>query len=145
MTGDEPQDSIPEPPVIPPAEPPPEPYPFWSYVDLLLIAAMTVPCMALGILLVHGVLWLFHYRPVLVVAELLPAQILGYAFVFAAVAMMFRMQYGKPFWRSLAWLPLPLPSFWVVTAGVWTAGVLWRAFRGDGLVAAWVAFAAIPH
>ncbi|SPE39211.1 Abortive infection protein [Candidatus Sulfopaludibacter sp. SbA3] len=121
MTGDEPQDSIPEPPVIPPAEPPPEPYPFWSYVDLLLIAAMTVPCMALGILLVHGVLWLFHYRPVLVVAELLPAQILGYAFVFAAVAMMFRMQYGKPFWRSLAWLPLPLPSFWVVTAGVATA------------------------
>ncbi len=70
--------------------------------DLLLFAAMTLPCMALGILLVRGVVWLFHRHPALVVVELLPAQILGYLMVFGAIAVMFRAQYGKPFWRSLA-------------------------------------------
>ena len=99
----------------------PEPYPFWTYVDLLLIAAMTLPCMALGILLVRGVVWLFHRHPALVVMELLPAQILGYLMVFGAIAVMFRAQYGKPFWRSLAWVPSDVPLAGIAFAGIATA------------------------
>lgn len=111
-----------------PAEAPPvallpqcEPYPFWTYMDLLLIAGMTVPCMVLGILLIKGVFWLLHTHPALPVAELLPAQLLGYAFLFTAITVMFRAQYGKPFWRSLGWLPSRLALSWIVIAGIATA------------------------
>jgi hypothetical protein len=121
MTGEAPQDFTPSPPAEEPPAPASERYPFWTYVDLLLIAAMTLPCMALGILLVRGALWLFRVRPSLPVAELLPAQMLGYLFVFLAIAVMFRVQYGKPFWPSLAWRPVPLPFSWLVICGVVTA------------------------
>ncbi len=126
MMDEGPQEIWPQLPVEPPRPPPPpppapEPYPFWGYVDLLLIAAMTLPCMALGILLVRGVVWLFHRHPALVVVELLPAQILGYLMVFGAIAVMFRAQYGKPFWRSLAWEPSDVPLAGIAFAGIATA------------------------
>jgi len=126
MTDGEPQDLGPLPPVeepvwVPLPPPPPEPYPFWTYIDLLLIAFMTVPCMASGILLVRGVVWLLHQHPKLVVFELLPAQVLGYLMVFTAIGIMFRAQYGKPFWRSLAWVPSRVPFAGIAIAGVGTA------------------------
>jgi len=125
MTDEAPQDYIPLPPVeepaMAPAPPAPERYPFWTYVDLLLIAGLTLPCMALGILLVRGLFWLLRLHPSLAVAELLPAQLLGYAFVFAAIAVMFRLQYGKPFWRSLGWATFRPPLTWIVTCGIGTA------------------------
>ncbi len=125
MMDEAPRDVTPALPAeAPPTEPPPslpEPYPFWTYLDLLLIAGMTVPCMALGILLVQGVFWLLHAHAALIVTELLPAQILGYAFVFAAITVMFRTQYGKPFWRSLAWAPSRLSFSWIAISGVVTA------------------------
>jgi len=125
MMDEGPQEVWPQPPAdeppAPPPPPPPETYPFWTYVDLVLIAAMTLPCMALGILLVRGVVWLFHRHPALVVMELLPAQILGYLMIFGAIAVMFRAQYGKPFWRSLAWVPAGVPVIAIALAGVGTA------------------------
>lgn len=133
MTGEEPRDPSPDinvesaaplefsPP--PPTPPPPEPerYPFWTYADLLLIAGIALPCMALGVLLVKGVFWLLRLHPVLQVAELLPAQILGYVFVFVSIAVMFRLQYGKPFWHSIGWAPPGLSPSWIVVCGVATA------------------------
>lgn len=110
----------PEPAVLP-APPPPERYPFWGYADLALLGGMTFPCMALGILLVRGVFWLFRLHPSLVVTELLPAQVLGYIFVFLALMIMFRTQYGKPFWRSLGWVAFRPPVTWIVTCGIGTA------------------------
>jgi uncharacterized protein len=106
------------PPDVPPV---PERYPFWTYTDLLLIAGMTVPCMALGILLVKGVFWLFHLHSTLPVAELLPAQILGYIFVFVAVTVTFRVQYDKGFWESLRWRKSRLPVASIALCGVTTA------------------------
>lgn len=107
--------------MLPPAPPEPPRYPFWSYVDLLLIAGMTLPCMALGLLFVKGVLWVLRLHPSLAVAELLPAQILGYALVFTAITVMFRAQYGMPFWRSLGWFSTGLSPSWIILAGVATA------------------------
>jgi uncharacterized protein len=104
-----------------PPPPEPEPYPFWTWADLALIAGMTLPCMAAGVLLVKGILWLFRLHPTLQVAELLPAQILGYIFVFVALGLMFRLQYGKPFWNSLAWVPSRLSPSWIAISGVATA------------------------
>jgi membrane protease YdiL (CAAX protease family) len=119
----------PPPDLLLPAPPAPEPYPFWTYVDLLLIAFMTLPCMALGILLVRGVVSLFHLRHTLPVAELLPAEVLGYIMVFTAVAIMFRTQYGKPFWRSLAWVSSGVPFAGICIAGVVTAVAVGIAAR----------------
>lgn len=133
MTDEEPQNPQPDPPVdVPtvegapvedpqPIPTPPERYPFWTYTDLLLIGGMTVPCMALGILLIKALFWVLRLHPSLVVAELLPAQILGYLFVFLAVTVMFRAQYERPFWRSLAWVSSRLPFSWIVICGVGTA------------------------
>ncbi len=129
MTEGTPQEQA---PLVPPEElavpapPPPEPpiaerYPFWTYVDLLLIVFLTLPCMALGILLVRGALWVFHAHPALLVMELLPAQVLGYLMVFGAIAIMFRTQYGKPFWHSLGWIPSRVPLGAIGLAGVGTA------------------------
>jgi membrane protease YdiL (CAAX protease family) len=130
MTDEEPQNIAPDAPAaeqiwdpgfLPPPPAPAEPSPFWTYVDLLLIAFMTVPCMALGILVVRGVVWLLHQHPKLVVVELLPAQILGYVMIFTAIAVMFQAQYGQPFWRSLGWVPSGVPFAGIAISGVATA------------------------
>jgi len=131
MTGESPQEDGPvegapapedlTPPEAPPAPTEPERYPFWTYTDLLLITGMTLPCMAAGILLVRAALWLLHLHPSLVVAELLPAQLLGYLFVFVAVTVMFRVQYERPFWQSLAWRSSRIPFLSIVICGVATA------------------------
>ncbi len=126
MMDERPQD--PAPPIPPeeiiPLPPEPERFPFWTYVDLLLIVFLTLPCMALGILLVRGLLWLLHAHPSLQVAELLPAQVLGYVMVFTAIAVMFRSQYGRPFWRSMGWVRSGLPLAGIALAGVATAIVV---------------------
>lgn len=122
MTDEGSQDLTPPLPLEEPsAPPPPEPYPFWTYVDVLLITFMILPCMALGVLLVKGGLWLLHAHITLAVAELLPAQVLGYLIVFSAIAVMFRAQYGKPFWHSLGWVPSHLPFAGIAISGVATA------------------------
>jgi membrane protease YdiL (CAAX protease family) len=112
-----------EPETVPaaPAATAPERYPFWGYSDLLLFAGMTIPSMLIGFGMVRAVMWAFHIHPAVRVAELLPEQFLGYAILFSTLMLMFRAQYKRPFWRSLGWVPSPLPLFWVVLAGMTTA------------------------
>ena len=119
-----PQPVVAEESLAPPEPPPPpvtEPYPFWTYMDLVLMVGMTVPCMAAGILLVRGVFWLLRLHPSLVVAELLPAQVLGYVFIFVAMTVMFRIQYERKFWESLAWRPSGVSPGWLAISGIATA------------------------
>ncbi len=113
-----------EPIVIPPPEyrpecapPEPEQYPFWGYSDLLLFAGLAVPCMLLGWGLVKAVFAVVGYRTPLSVFELLPEQLLGYAVLFGALALMFRVQYDRPFWKSLGWCRTRLPFLWMVIFG----------------------------
>src|SRR5690349_16650600 len=107
-----------EPVPLPPSEPEPERYPFWGYSDLLLFAGLSVPAMLIGWALVRGVFALFHLHPALHVVELLPQQLLGYVLLFGALAMILRLEYDKPFWRSLAWTPFRIPFLWVVNCGL---------------------------
>ncbi|MBZ5728766.1 MAG: CPBP family intramembrane metalloprotease [Acidobacteriia bacterium] len=111
----------PEPPPEPPPAPPPERYPFWGYSDLFLFAGLAIPSMLLGLGLVKLVMLLFHLHAPVRAVELLPEQFAGYAILFTALLVMFRMQYGRPFWRSLAWTGMRFPLFWIVVAGVVTA------------------------
>ncbi len=110
------------PPAIPPTlEPPPERYPFWGYSDFLLFAGLAIPSLLVGVLTVRTILTLLRIRTTLRAAELVPEQFLGYLLLFGALALIFRVQYGKPFWKSLGWVPFRIPFSLVVAAGVATA------------------------
>lgn len=109
----------------PAPEPPPEPapprYPFWDYSDVLLFAGLAIPSMLAAELIVKAILLLGHWHPAVKVVELLPAQFLGYLFLFGGLVAIFRLKYDRPFWRSLAWLPLRFPFSLVMVCGMLTA------------------------
>lgn len=110
-----------EPAPAPPPAPPPERYPFWGYSDVFLFAGLAIPAMLLGAVLVKAFFFAFGLHPRVPVAELLPQQFLGYAFLFGALTLIFRVQYDRPLWSSLAWRPMRLPFSWVVISGLGTA------------------------
>jgi membrane protease YdiL (CAAX protease family) len=98
--------------------PPPQPDPFWSYGDLIIFAGLTIPCMLLGFGLVKAVFWILHLHPAVKTWELLGAQFAFYGLLFGTLVALFRLQYDRPFWRSLAWVSVPLPWYSIVTSGV---------------------------
>jgi hypothetical protein len=109
-----------QPPEAPPPEPPPsepERYPFWGYLDLLFFAGLVIPSMLIGWAVVKGGMLLFHIHA-LRVSVLLCEQFLGYGVLFGGLWLMFRIEYERPFWRSLGWIGAPLPFLWNVICGL---------------------------
>ena len=98
--------------------PPPERDPFWSYGDLLIFAGLTLPCLLLGLGAVKTVFWVFQLHPAVRTWELLAAQFVFYALLSGVLVALFRVQYDRPFWRSLGWVTPRLPLVSVVTGGV---------------------------
>jgi CAAX protease family protein len=116
------------PPDTPPEEPPPPPpeerSPFWGYADVLLFAGLAIPCMLAGFALVKAfffALQVIHMRPVSSLAELLVGQSAGYVFLFGALALIFRVHYDRPLWRSLGWTGRGRPFTGLVLLGFATA------------------------
>ena len=105
----------------PPAPVEPERYPFWGYPDLLFFAGLAIPSMLIGWAVVKAGMFLFHIHSALPVAELLFEQFLGYGILFGGLLLMFRMQYERPFWRSLGWTHASLPFLWNVICGLGAA------------------------
>ena len=97
---------------------PPERDPFWNYGDLLIFAGLTLPCLLLGLGVVKAVFWIFQLHPAVRTWELLAAQFVFYALLSGVLVALFRMQYDRPFWRSLGWVTPRLPLFSIVTSGV---------------------------
>jgi len=120
-------DTTPPPPSAPEsgetASPPAPPgrEPFWDYSDVFLFVGLAIPSMFLGWALVQGFLRLFRIHPAVHAAELVSEQVLGYLVLFLALQLLFRVEYGRPFWRSLGWVPLHAPFMWLVIAGFATA------------------------
>ena len=107
--------------------PPPEPSPrdpFWGYLDLLIFIGLAIPCMLMGLAVVKVFLWMFHLHPAVKTWELVPAQFAGYALLFVVLALLFRTQYDRPFWKSLGWTTPRLPVVWMVVAGMMAAIVV---------------------
>jgi membrane protease YdiL (CAAX protease family) len=79
--------------------------PSWSYRDLGLLVGMVLPSLLAGKLLVHlagqvapGIL---HGKG----PQALMKQFSGYGFLFGALYLLLKSQYGRPFWASMAWVP----------------------------------------
>jgi membrane protease YdiL (CAAX protease family) len=107
----------------------PERYPFWDYSDLLLFAGLVIPCMLAGWALVKAAFAIFHVHTTLRAVELLPEQLLGYGLLFGGFGLALRLQYDRPFWKSLGWTPVRLPPLWIVICGAATS--LAVAFLGS--------------
>jgi CAAX protease family protein len=76
---------------------------FWGYQDLAIFLGLALPCLVGGALIVKGALLALYITSPVKAVELLPGQFLGYALLFAALAMLLRLEYERPFWRSLGW------------------------------------------
>ncbi len=123
-----PGDQAPPPPGEPAAAPVSEPewsepelVPFWGYGDLFLFVGLAVPALLLGIGVVQGTLWLFNIHFAARAAEPLAAQFVGYIFIFGILMLILRLQYKRPFWRSLGWIGFNTPVLWVILSGLASA------------------------
>ena len=114
----EPVPQEPVPPQMPAAEPPrAESYPFWTYMDVLIFAALAMPSLVAGLLVMHGIVAVLPWKPPGRIPDIL-GQFVGYGILFGLLYVMFRVQYGRPFWESLRWVDIRLPSLAVALAGV---------------------------
>jgi membrane protease YdiL (CAAX protease family) len=118
--------AAPEPPPDEPESPPPPPprEPFWGYSDLAVFLGLLIVSFFAGLGLVALVYAVFPIHPQAKVAQALLAQCLIYVLAFAALAVMLRVQYDRPFWRSLGWTSFQLPALVVAGCGVVTAVVV---------------------
>lgn len=76
---------------------------FWSYQDLAIFLGLALPCLLGGGLIVKVALLALYVSSRNKALELLPGQFLGYALLYMALALLFRFEYERPFWRSLGW------------------------------------------
>jgi membrane protease YdiL (CAAX protease family) len=95
----------------------PERDPFWGYGDVVILAGLAIPAMLLGLGLVKAAFWGLGLHPAVETWELLLAQTAGYLLLFAALFAILHLQYGRPFWASLAWTRPRIGLGWIVLAG----------------------------
>jgi uncharacterized protein len=124
--------ALPDPGPVPEGELPtqaaPERVPFWGYSDLFLLAGLSLPCMFAGLGLVRFVMWLLHLHAAAPANEQVPETLMGYLFLFGVLWLILRVQYDRPFWKSLGWVTPRLPFLWNVIAGL--AAALIAGFIG---------------
>lgn len=76
---------------------------FWSYQDLAIFLGLAAPCFFAGALIVKGALLALYVGAPQKALELFTGQFLGYALLFSLLALILRVEYERPFWRSLGW------------------------------------------
>jgi hypothetical protein len=82
--------------------------PFWTFGDLALFIGCCAPALLISVLLVRAATSPFHPSTPI---QLLLTQALWYFLAFGALALLFRIRYLEPFWRSLDWRSLSMASF----------------------------------
>jgi membrane protease YdiL (CAAX protease family) len=88
-------------------QPAPDPYPFWGYLDVLLLVSLAVPMMFLAVGIVSGILYLIRWAPLAKAVSPIAAMFLFYGLWFLLLYELIRIRYGRPFWYSLRWIHSP--------------------------------------
>jgi membrane protease YdiL (CAAX protease family) len=85
--------------------PAPEPhkYPFWTWLDVALLAGLVLPLLILATLLATGVFSLMGGMPRAKALGPLAVTFVFEALWFLALYQVIRLRYGRPFWPSIAW------------------------------------------
>jgi membrane protease YdiL (CAAX protease family) len=99
----DPSEPQPPPYEVPPA---PERVPFWGYRDLMFLIAV-----AFILLLLVGRVALLFFKAPLGAVEALAVTFAFEGLWFVALYGVMHFEYGRPFWRSLAWVKTPR-GFW---------------------------------
>lgn len=124
MTPDQPFQPLGVPPAPPPALEPPPPvdrYPFWRYADVALFVGILAASALISIVLVALTFFGFRIQVQSKVTEAIVMQAFLYLLAFSGLALLFRVQYQRPFWRSLGWTSFRVPMWVVMICGVATA------------------------
>jgi membrane protease YdiL (CAAX protease family) len=79
-------------------------YPFWSYQDLVVLAGLAMPILVVSALLVRLIAIPAPDAFASPAVGVLAVQFLGYGLWFLCLYGLLRLRYGRPFWRSLAWV-----------------------------------------
>jgi membrane protease YdiL (CAAX protease family) len=83
------------------------------------MCGLAPPCLFAGWAVVRMAMWAGHLHPALGV-QAVPEMLVGYGLLFAALMVVFRVQYDRPFWRSLGWTSTRVPIVWCVVCGFMT-------------------------
>ena len=103
-------------PEQPPAEETPEKYPFWNWADVGTLIALALPLLFIALAAVQLSVFVFSWHPRAKAVVPIVVQFLFWGLWFAVLYALIRLRYGRPFWRSLAWVPPP--NGWWVSAGL---------------------------
>lgn len=90
--------------------------PFWGFAEVFLIAALFLPAVFAGSLVVQIATRFLHGDAKLGL-PLLIAEFIGYGIVFFTLRLLFA-RYGQPLLPSLAWVPQPFRPINLVIVGV---------------------------
>lgn len=94
------ENEAPPPEQPPPEPPPPERYPFWGYRDVLTLTGI-----AFLLLMFVGMTTQLVYRsPQVNAVEAILGTFVFEGLWFAALYVVIRLSYGRPFWRSVGWV-----------------------------------------
>ncbi len=109
----------------------PERVPFWGYNDVFLFFGLALPCIIVAQLLIAGVLLLFHLDTHNKGLLAMPAMFIAYILLFFILYAILQIQYGRPFWKSLAFTGYRHPLFafaggWVLAIVISQVGILLR-------------------
>ena len=103
----------------PPIPPTPPRDPFWGYSDVALFTGILIASSIAGIALVSVAAPVLRLQNKVIAA--LAIQSLVYVLSFCGLALIFRAQYDRPFWRSLGWTGFHMPPVAIVLCGVLAA------------------------
>ncbi len=91
--------------------------PSWGYTDLVIFVFLGMLSILICQLVVHGAVALFR-GDARDGAVVLPAQVLLYGLLFTVLSAIIKLQYGREFWKSLAWVPAQVSVGACVLLGV---------------------------
>jgi len=90
---------------------------FWGYQDMAIFLGLAAPCLFVGALVVKGALLALYISTPHKALELFTGEFLGWALLFCLLALLLRLEYERPFWRSLGWRWPSYPLIATVASG----------------------------